>query len=66
MAKHGMLSANAAKGVNCDKDIMTLKLFTVDELTEDMSGANLSDDEDIPPSFKGAMDSIEKLLLSKE
>ncbi|GBN85276.1 hypothetical protein AVEN_131562-1 [Araneus ventricosus] len=48
---------------NCDKDIVTSKLFTTDELMEDkLPGANLSDDEElIPLSFKGAMDSIEKL-----
>ncbi|GBL95087.1 hypothetical protein AVEN_188827-1 [Araneus ventricosus] len=43
---------------------MTSKLFITDELIEDkLPGANLShDDEIIPPSFKYAVDSIEKLL----
>ncbi|GBN62756.1 hypothetical protein AVEN_160011-1 [Araneus ventricosus] len=47
----------------CDKDIVTSKLFTIDELIEDnLSGANLSDaDEVIPPFFKRVMDSTEKL-----
>ncbi|GBN69195.1 hypothetical protein AVEN_47916-1 [Araneus ventricosus] len=42
---------------------MTLKLFTIDELIEDkLPGANLSDDEQVIPSFfKDAVDSIEKL-----
>ncbi|GBO00512.1 hypothetical protein AVEN_132809-1 [Araneus ventricosus] len=42
---------------------MTSKLITIDELTEEkLSGADLRDDEEvIPPSFRDAMDSIEKL-----
>ncbi|GBO04499.1 hypothetical protein AVEN_253103-1, partial [Araneus ventricosus] len=49
--------------VNCDEDITTSKSFTIDESTEDkLPDANLRDDEDvIPPFFKDAMDSIEKL-----
>ncbi|GBN62905.1 hypothetical protein AVEN_207092-1, partial [Araneus ventricosus] len=49
--------------VNYDKDIMTLKLLTIDELIEEkLCGANLGDVEElIPSSFKDAMDSIEKL-----
>ncbi|GBM20745.1 hypothetical protein AVEN_105970-1 [Araneus ventricosus] len=49
--------------VNYDKDIMMSRLFTIDELIEGkLSGASLSDDEKvIPPFFKDAMDSIEKL-----
>ncbi|GBO46258.1 hypothetical protein AVEN_242717-1 [Araneus ventricosus] len=60
------------KYVNCDNDIMTSKFFTSDEIIEDkLSGANLSDGEEIIPLFfKEAMDSIEKLrtyfFLSKE
>ncbi|GBM04706.1 hypothetical protein AVEN_44842-1 [Araneus ventricosus] len=51
--------------MNSDKDTMTSKLFTIDELMEDkLSGANLSNDEEvIPPSLKDAMDSIEKLRI---
>ncbi|GBN27625.1 hypothetical protein AVEN_120489-1 [Araneus ventricosus] len=43
--------------------IMILKLLAIDELIEDkLAGSNLSDDEKvIPPFFKDAMDSIEKL-----
>ncbi|GBN23902.1 hypothetical protein AVEN_164940-1 [Araneus ventricosus] len=50
------------KYVSCDKDIMISKLFKIDKLIEDiLSGANLSDEEDvIPPSLKDAMDNIEK------
>ncbi|GBN49628.1 hypothetical protein AVEN_206581-1 [Araneus ventricosus] len=41
---------------------MTLKLFIMDELIEEKSsGANLIDDEIIPPSFKDAIDFDEKL-----
>ncbi|GBN38808.1 hypothetical protein AVEN_21695-1 [Araneus ventricosus] len=49
--------------MNCDKDTMTSKLFTTDELIEGkLSGANLSDAEEcIPPFFKDAMNPIEKL-----
>ncbi|GBM43876.1 hypothetical protein AVEN_174444-1 [Araneus ventricosus] len=48
--------------VNSDKDIMTSKLFTIDELMEEkLPGANLSYGEVIPPSFKEAMESTEKL-----
>lgn len=53
--------------VNCDTDIITSELFTIDELIENtLPEANLSDDEEdceevIPPSFKDAMDCIEKL-----
>ncbi|GBL77293.1 hypothetical protein AVEN_41738-1 [Araneus ventricosus] len=49
--------------LNCDKDTKNSKLFTIDELIEDvLYGANLSDDEDvIPPFFKDSMDCIEKL-----
>ncbi|GBN47745.1 hypothetical protein AVEN_139475-1, partial [Araneus ventricosus] len=48
---------------NYDKDIMASKLLIIDELIEDkLSGADLSADEEaIPPFFKDAMDSIEKL-----
>ncbi|GBM45176.1 hypothetical protein AVEN_271764-1, partial [Araneus ventricosus] len=43
---------------------MNLKFFTIDELIEaKLSGANLSDDEEnIPPFFKDAVGSSEKLL----
>lgn len=53
--------------LNCDIDIMTSELCTVDQLIENkLSGANLSDDEDecdevSSPSFQDALDSIEKL-----
>ncbi|GBM90034.1 hypothetical protein AVEN_50657-1 [Araneus ventricosus] len=42
---------------------MTSRLFTIDESIENkLSGANLSDDEEVvPPSFKDPMDSIDKL-----
>ncbi|GBL53524.1 hypothetical protein AVEN_205351-1, partial [Araneus ventricosus] len=47
--------------VNSDRQIMTSKLFTIDELVEEkLAGANLKDDEAISPFFKGAMDSTEK------
>ncbi|GBN29106.1 hypothetical protein AVEN_151695-1 [Araneus ventricosus] len=51
------------KYANRDKDIVTSKLFTVDELIEDkLSGAHLSNDEEVIPfSFKDAMDSTAKL-----
>ncbi|GBM92552.1 hypothetical protein AVEN_272845-1 [Araneus ventricosus] len=51
--------------VNSDKDIMTSKLFTIDELIDyKLSGSNLSDDEEVtPPFFKDAMDSIEELRI---
>lgn len=53
--------------VNCDIDIMTSELCTVDQLIENkLSGDKVSEDEDeceevTPPSFQDAMDSIEKL-----
>ena len=53
--------------VNCDIDVMTSELCTVDDLIDDkLLVANLSDDEEeceevSPPSFKDAIDSIEKL-----
>ncbi|GBL87253.1 hypothetical protein AVEN_270524-1 [Araneus ventricosus] len=52
-----------SSNVSCDKDIMTSKSFTIDELVEyKLSGANLGDDEKvILPSFEDAMDSPEKL-----
>ncbi|GBM37077.1 hypothetical protein AVEN_138130-1 [Araneus ventricosus] len=56
-----LLTKNAY--VNCDKDIVTAKLFTINGLIEDkLPGANLSDDaEVIPPFFIEAMGAIEKL-----
>ena len=53
--------------VNCDLDIMTSELCTIDQLIENkLSGIDSSDNEDeceevIPPSFQDVMDSIEKL-----
>ncbi|GBM81852.1 hypothetical protein AVEN_48742-1 [Araneus ventricosus] len=55
--------------VNCDKDNLTSKSLTIDELIEGkMSNANLSDEEKeceevISFSFKDAMDSRETLNL---
>ncbi|GBN34511.1 hypothetical protein AVEN_200136-1, partial [Araneus ventricosus] len=48
--------------MNSDKDTTTSKLFTIDELIKDkLSGANLSDDEEVvPPFFIDAMDSTGK------
>ena len=53
--------------VNCDINIVTSELCTVDDLIDDnLIGANLSDDneeyEEIsPPSFKDVINYIEKL-----
>ncbi|GBN98841.1 hypothetical protein AVEN_55225-1 [Araneus ventricosus] len=49
--------------VNCDEDIMTSKLFVIDELIEDkLFGTDLRDDEEvISPFFKVAMDYIDDL-----
>ena len=54
--------------INCDTDIMASELCTVDELINDkLMGANLSDDDEeeyeeiSSPSFKDAIDYIEKL-----
>lgn len=52
--------------MDCDADVMTSELFTIDDIIEDkLYDANLNDDEEgeeiIPPSFKDAMDFIQKL-----
>ncbi|GBN72046.1 hypothetical protein AVEN_201264-1 [Araneus ventricosus] len=53
----------ASRYANCDKDIMISKLFRIDESIEGkLSGANLSNDEEVIPLFsKDAMNFIENL-----
>ncbi|GBN02704.1 hypothetical protein AVEN_206620-1 [Araneus ventricosus] len=62
--KNNRTGPRSQEYVNCDKDIMTSKSFTIDELTEDkFSEANLTDDEVMPLFLKDAMNSVENFEL---